>query len=183
MFDANPNQCARYEVKMINSIFKHSQGYVMTRWNNNKPEYHVTVRSSFLMILLKIFSAPAHFLLALYFRRYFTSSSRTGLYVRSDNTVRSPFGRTCMAHQKMGNTYSQMSIDALISKSSTMRPGKALRVRTTDSASNKEELTKTTTVFATISTLERSILTSVQVDTVTCDDTMAKQTETRIAIQ
>lgn len=42
MFKANSNQCARYEVELINSIFKHSQGYVMTRWNNNKDEYHVT---------------------------------------------------------------------------------------------------------------------------------------------
>jgi hypothetical protein len=42
MFEANQNQCARYEVVWINSIFKHSEGYVMTRWNNNKDEFHVT---------------------------------------------------------------------------------------------------------------------------------------------
>jgi hypothetical protein len=42
MFNADQNQCARYEVKVTNSIFKHSEGYVMTRWNDNKDEYHVT---------------------------------------------------------------------------------------------------------------------------------------------
>jgi hypothetical protein len=42
MFDNNPNVCARMEVRVINSIFKHSQGYVMHRWNNNQDEYHVT---------------------------------------------------------------------------------------------------------------------------------------------
>ena len=42
IFKANPNQCARYEVAFINSIFKHSEGYVMTRYNNNANEHHVT---------------------------------------------------------------------------------------------------------------------------------------------
>jgi hypothetical protein len=29
-------------VAVINSIFKHSEGYVMTRWNDNKDEFHIT---------------------------------------------------------------------------------------------------------------------------------------------
>ena len=42
MYGSNENQCARYEVAVINSIFKHSEGYVMTTWNNNADEYHIT---------------------------------------------------------------------------------------------------------------------------------------------
>lgn len=42
MYKSNQNQCARLEVDFINSIFKHSEGYVMTRYNNNNEEYHVT---------------------------------------------------------------------------------------------------------------------------------------------
>ena len=38
----DPNVAARYEVAVINSIFKHSEGYVMTRWNDNKDEFHIT---------------------------------------------------------------------------------------------------------------------------------------------
>jgi len=42
MYKSNQNQCARQELDFINSIFKHSEGYVMTRYYNNKAEYHLT---------------------------------------------------------------------------------------------------------------------------------------------
>ena len=42
MYTSNKNQCARFEVAVINSIFKHSEGYVMTRYANERDEYHMT---------------------------------------------------------------------------------------------------------------------------------------------
>ena len=42
MYASNANRAARYEVQVINSIFEHSEGYVMTRWNNNQAGFYIT---------------------------------------------------------------------------------------------------------------------------------------------
>jgi hypothetical protein len=38
----NKNVAARYEVEVFNSVFKHSQGYVMSMYANNRQDYHFT---------------------------------------------------------------------------------------------------------------------------------------------
>ena len=44
MYKSNQNQCARQELDFINSIFKHSEGYVMTRYVENTTA-HRCIRS------------------------------------------------------------------------------------------------------------------------------------------